>query len=146
MTGYDWKRQALRLERENADLRRQLDRAWDLLNTAQAAALAEGRDLLPELTEHVTGLRAHELATAEAAERLERFRKATVVALYDAEDAVDKGADPETVLREVHRAILRVNDRARQSTPMRELTARVRAEYEAKAATARAVANTEAAV
>ncbi|EME14797.1 hypothetical protein [Rhodococcus triatomae] len=115
MTGYDFERQALRLERENADLRRQADRAWLIAMSTAHEAQRHGIVLDAEgLGEHWLETRAAELYHEHVAEALEGFRKTTVTALFDAEDAVVKaGEDPGNILAWVTRTILRANGKAK---------------------------------
>jgi hypothetical protein len=114
VSGYDWERQAERLERENADLRRQLDRAWLIAKSTAHAAQQNGILLDAEgLGEHWIETRAIEFHHEHEARALEDFRKTVVVTLFDAEDALKAGHEPADVLAEVHRVILRANKKAK---------------------------------
>ncbi|OOL30181.1 hypothetical protein GQ85_21465 [Rhodococcus rhodochrous] len=117
MTGYDWRRQAERLERENADLRRQTDRAWGIARNIAHAAIARGILLDTDgLGDHWLSLRAIEIHTAARADLLEQFRKATITALHNADDAVSAGADPAQVLESIGKGLRAANDRAKNAS------------------------------
>lgn len=125
MTGYDWCKQAERLARENADLRRQVDQAHAGMSIIGRAALDQG----VKLRDHDLELRAIELFHQARADALERFRKTVVVSLVDAEDAIEKrGADPAQVFRVLKKGLYLANQRAKDAARMQQ--ARERAERE----------------
>lgn len=132
MSGYDWHAQADRLERENADLRNQTDRAWTIANLTANAAIRQGI-LLDEngLGDHFLHLRAVDIHEQHQAARLERFRQAVVSLVHDARDAVDAGADPAKVLESLDKALMRANHTAKGATMS---AAREQAEHELEAA------------
>ncbi|MBV6758396.1 hypothetical protein [Rhodococcus opacus] len=132
MSGYDWRAQADRLERENADLRNQADRAWTIANLTANAAMRHGV-LIDEdgLGDHFLSLRAIDVHTAHQAAALERFRQAVVTLVHDARDAVDLGLDPAKVFASLDASLMAANHRSKNTSMQ---AAREQAEQELAAA------------
>lgn len=114
MGGYDWEQVAHRVERENADLRRQLEHAWQRINSVYEHAHLLGVEVGEDaLRDHAVEIRAYSYINEAKAHDLDNFRRAIVMIGFDAEDALKKGADPTKLVEWMCDGIRKHNEKAR---------------------------------
>lgn len=131
MSGYDWEKQALRLERENADLRRQVDTAWAHINLVYRHLADHGIELgEQQLRDHALELRAIGCAQETEVADLEGFRKSVVLLVLAAEDALSAGEDVARILSVLTAGIRKANAKAKARPHLKEGRERAAAQVE----------------
>lgn len=117
-----WYKQAQRAGCSEADMRRQLDRAWEHINQLGEQLRSRGLEA-GDLTAHIDSLAAIDVSNEIAARRGNESRMAMVSIVHDGQDALDKSCDPQTVCQATFRRLLALNDRWKSAGSMEEARA-----------------------
>jgi len=117
-----WYKQAARAEKVEGDLRRQLDAAWDHINQL-GQILRENNLDAGKLTGHIDEIAALSVASEIESRNGNDCRMSMISMVIDAEDAVDKGADPAVVCGRLFKSLHSLNEKWKSNGALAEARA-----------------------